>query len=107
MLLLAHVVQELEKLYPLRYAESWDHPGLIVGDLAHPVRKIYMAVDPTEAIVEEAKAFGADLIVTHHPLFFRSVHEMSGLSHRGAIVSELYRSGIGLWVGHTNADAAG
>ena len=106
MLLLAHVVQELEKLYPLRYAESWDHPGLIVGDLAHPVRKIYMAVDPTEAIVEEAKAFGADLIVTHHPLFFRSVHEMSGLSHRGAIVSELYRSGIGLWVGHTNADAA-
>ena len=44
---LRQAVQVLEELYPLRYAEDWDHPGLIVGDYSWPVRTIYCAVDPT------------------------------------------------------------
>ena len=103
---LADVVCQLEKLYPLRYAEKWDHPGLIVGDPLRPVHRIYMAVDPTLAIVREAAAWGADMLVTHHPLFFRSVHQVAGTGHRGAVTNELERYRIGLWVGHTNADAA-
>ncbi|PLS30759.1 Nif3-like dinuclear metal center hexameric protein [Bifidobacterium margollesii] len=100
------VVDVLETLYPLRYAESWDEPGLIVGDLAHPVRRIYCAVDPTIATVREAVAYGADLMITHHPLFFRSVHAVSGLGFRGDIVNTLVGAGCALWVGHTNADSA-
>lgn len=103
---LAEVVYQLERLYPLKYAEDWDHPGLIVGDPLARVRKIYLAVDPTLAIVREAAAWGADLLVTHHPLFFRSVHQVAGTGHRGAVTNELERNGIALWVGHTNADAA-
>ncbi|MBT1166709.1 Nif3-like dinuclear metal center hexameric protein [Bifidobacterium simiarum] len=100
------VVDVLETLYPLRYAESWDEPGLIVGDLAHPVRRVYCAVDPTMATVREAIDFGADLMITHHPLFFRSVHTVSGLGFRGDIVNRLIGAGCALWVGHTNADSA-
>lgn len=103
---LSQMVRVLETLYPLRYAEDWDEPGLIVGDPFAPVRKIYCAVDPTEAVVEEALAWGADLLVTHHPLFFRSVHTVSGMGFRGTIVNKLIQSHCGLWVGHTNADAA-
>lgn len=103
---LSQVVKVLEKLYPLRYAEEWDEPGLIVGDPFTPVHKIYCAVDPTEAIVEEALEWGADLLVTHHPLFFRSVHSVSGMGFRGEIVNRLIHGHCGLWVGHTNADAA-
>jgi dinuclear metal center YbgI/SA1388 family protein len=104
--ILAQVVQQLEKLYPLTYAESWDHPGLIVGDLLAPVHRIYCAVDPSLDIIREAIDWNADLLITHHPLFFRSVHQVSGLGHRGAIVRQLESHGIALWVGHTNADAA-
>ena len=103
---LKQVVDVLETLYPLRYAESWDEPGLIVGDLSAPVSRIRFAADPTSAVVDEAIAQGADLLVTHHPLFFRAVHEVSGLGFRGDIVRRLNEAHCALWVGHTNADAA-
>lgn len=106
MLNLKQVIDVLETLYPLRYAEEWDDPGLIVGDLSHGVHRIVFAADPTSAIVDKAIATGADLLITHHPLFFRAVHETSGLSFRGDIVRRLNQHGCGLWVGHTNADAA-
>ena len=103
---LKQTVDVLEALYPLRYAESWDEPGLIVGELSQPVTRIAFAADPTSAIIDEALDWGADLLITHHPLFFRSVHEVSGLGFRGALVNRLNRAGCALWVGHTNADAA-
>ena len=103
---LKQAVDVLETLYPLRYAESWDAPGLIVGDLTAPVTRIAFAADPTLAVIDDALAWGADLSVTHHPLFFRSVHHVSGLGARGMIVNRLNRAGCALWVGHTNADAA-
>ena len=106
MLNLQTVVDALETLYPLRYAESRDAPGLIVGDLDAPVTRIAFAADPTHTVIDQALARHADLLVTHHPLFFRAVHETSGSGAHGAIVSELYRHGCALWVGHTNADAA-
>lgn len=103
---LAQVVTALEELYPLRYAEQWDAPGLIVGNLESPVRTIHCAVDPTMEVVDEAIAAHADLLITHHPLFFRAVHEVSGLGFRGEIVRKLIENHCALWVGHTNADAA-
>ena len=80
---LSQVVDVLETLYPLRYAEQWDEPGLIVGDLRQPVRNIAFAADPSMAVVDQAIAGGVDLLVCHHPLFFRSVHAVSGLGFRG------------------------
>lgn len=103
---LAQVVDVLETLYPLRYAEEWDAPGLIVGDPSAPVTRIAFAVDPTEAVVDMAVSHGADLLVTHHPLLFRAVHQVSGYGTRGDVVRRLHQSGCALWVGHTNADAA-
>ena len=103
---LNQVVATLETLYPLRYAEQWDNPGLVVGDLTRPVERIAFAADPSMAVVREAIAWGADLLITHHPLFFRSVHHVSGQGFRGGIVNLLNRAGCALWVGHTNADAA-
>lgn len=103
---LRQAVQVLEELYPLRYAEDWDHPGLIVGDYSWPVRTIYCAVDPTYEVVEDALVKGADLLITHHPLFFRPTHTVGGQDFRGDIVNRLIEGHCGLWVGHTNADSA-
>ena len=71
---LKQVVDVLETLYPLRYAEQWDEPGLIVGDLRHDVRNIAFAADPSMAVIDQAIAGGIDLLICHHPLFFRSIH---------------------------------
>lgn len=103
---LADVVSVLEELYPLSLAESWDEPGLIVGDPGWGVSKIYCAVDPTEETVQAAIDTGADLLITHHPLYFRATHTVAGSTFRGAMVTKLIENQCALWVGHTNVDCA-
>lgn len=100
------VIGVLEGLYPPRLAESWDKIGLSVGRRQDPVRKILFAVDPVAAVVDEAIAWDADLIVTHHPFFFAAVNSVSGDSDRGEIVHRLIQAGCALFSAHTNADSA-
>lgn len=103
---LADVVAALEGLYPPSTAEGWDAVGLAAGDPAAPVRKVLLAVDPVADVVEEAIAWGADLLVTHHPLFLRPVHSVAATTFKGEVVHRLLGAGCGLYVAHTNADAA-
>ena len=103
---LADVVRTLESLYPPSTAEGWDAVGLVTGDPAQPVRKILFAVDPVATVADEAIEWGADLIVTHHPLFLRPVHSIAATTFKGSLVHRLVRAGVGLYVAHTNADAA-
>lgn len=103
---LNQVVEVLERLYPLRYAESWDAPGLIAGRPDLEVTRIAFAVDPTWEVIAEATSEPGTLLVCHHPLLFRSVHAVSGRDVHGAIIGRLYERQCALWVGHTNADCA-
>jgi len=103
---LRDVVAALESLYPLENAADWDRVGLVVGDLDQPVRRVLFALDPTLAVIDEAREWGADLLVTHHPLLLRGVHSVATSSAKGASVTALVRAGVALWVGHTNADVA-
>jgi len=105
-LILRDVVAALESLYPLDHAAAWDRVGLVTGDLDQPVRRVLFALDPTLAVIDEARAWGADLLVTHHPLLLRGVHSVATSSAKGASVTALVRAGVALWVGHTNADVA-
>ena len=103
---LRDVVRLLERRYPPSTAESWDAVGLVTGDPEQPVRKVLFAVDPVAAVVDEAIAWGADLVVTHHPLLLRPVHSIAATTFKGALLHRLVRSGVALYTAHTNADAA-
>ena len=103
---LADVVAALERRYPPGTAEPWDAVGLVAGDPSQPVRHVLFAVDPTAAVVDEAIAWGADLLVTHHPLLLRPVHSVAATTFKGAVLHRLIRAGVALHVAHTNADAA-
>jgi dinuclear metal center YbgI/SA1388 family protein len=105
-LTLADVVRALEALYPPETAQSWDQVGLVAGDLAQPVERIHLAVDPTLAVIEEARSLGADLLVTHHPLLLRGIHSVATDRAKGASITALVVHDIALYVAHTNADVA-
>jgi dinuclear metal center YbgI/SA1388 family protein len=105
-LTLSDVVVALAGLYPPSTAASWDRVGLVTGDLAQPVRRIHLAVDATLAVIDEARAAGADLLVTHHPLLLRGVHSVATTTAKGASVTSLIVNDIALYVAHTNADVA-
>ena len=103
---LADVVAALDRLYPQDTAMSWDQVGLVSGDPEQPVRRVHFAVDPTLAVIEEARALGADLLVTHHPLLLRGVHSVATTTAKGAAVTSLVVGDVALYAAHTNADVA-
>jgi dinuclear metal center YbgI/SA1388 family protein len=105
-LTLRAVLEVLERLYPPSSAQSWDRVGLVTGDPDQPVRRIHLAVDPTLAVVAEARRLGADLLLTHHPLLLRGVHAVATTTAKGATVTDLVVGDVALYVAHTNADVA-
>ncbi len=103
---LSAVLTALDALYPPSSAQDWDAVGLVCGDVDQVVRKILFVIDPTAAVVDEALEWGADLIVSHHPLLLRPVSAVPTSSPKGRIVHRLIRAGCALYVAHTNADIA-
>lgn len=103
---LADVITVLEQLFPPELAEAWDAVGLVCGDPDAEIRRILFAVDPVAVVGDEAIEAGADLVVTHHPLFLRPVNSVAATTPKGRLVHRLITHGIGLYVAHTNADKA-
>jgi len=105
MALLAEVIELLDEWYPPGFADDWDRVGLVLGDPTEEVRRILLAVDPVQAVADEAVEAGADLIICHHPLFLRGVNSMAATTAKGRLAHLLVSSGIALFTAHTNADA--
>ncbi len=103
---LADVVGALDALYPPDTALDWDRVGLVTGDPAQPVRLVHLAVDPTLAVVEEAIAAGADLLVTHHPLLLRGIHTVATTGAKGETLTRAIVGDLAIHCIHTNADLA-
>ncbi|MCD9197415.1 Nif3-like dinuclear metal center hexameric protein [Aeromicrobium wangtongii] len=101
---LRDVVSVLDGLYDPAWADDWDAVGTVVGDPHAPVAKVLFAVDPVTAVVDEAVAWGADLVVVHHPLWLKGVTSVAADSPKGRVVHTLISNGIGLHTCHTNAD---
>lgn len=72
----AQITQIVESLAPKRLALEWDNAGLQVGDPAAEVRRVIVALDFTEAVLEETLAAGAEMVVTHHPLIFEGLKSL-------------------------------
>ncbi|MEU8395929.1 Nif3-like dinuclear metal center hexameric protein [Nonomuraea sp. NPDC048892] len=103
---LTNVIEVLEAAYPPGRAESWDAVGLVSGDPAQEVRRVLLAVDPVAAVAEEALDWGADLIVTHHPLYLRGTTTVAATTPKGRLIRTLIKNDVALYTAHTNADVA-
>ncbi|MDO5722199.1 MAG: Nif3-like dinuclear metal center hexameric protein [Actinomycetaceae bacterium] len=100
------VMSHLATMYPPHLQESWDKNGLVVGDPQAPVRRVLLAVDPVAVTAAEAVDLGADMLITHHPLFLRGTSFVSRADAKGRLVHDLIRADVALANAHTNADSA-
>ncbi|HKM22163.1 MAG TPA: Nif3-like dinuclear metal center hexameric protein, partial [Lachnospiraceae bacterium] len=101
------VMERLEELSPKMYAEDWDNVGLLVGRREKEVRKIYIALDATDEVIEEAVLAQADMLLTHHPLIFSPIKNLSSEDFVGRRVLRLARHDIAYYAMHTNFDIMG
>ncbi len=100
------IVGWMDAWYPPGQADSWDRVGLILGSRTAPVKRVLLAVDPVQAVADQAVALGADLVITHHPLYLRGASFISEDDPKGRLVTQLIRANIALFNAHTNADVA-
>jgi dinuclear metal center YbgI/SA1388 family protein len=103
---LTDIVSLLHGWYPPETADSWDAVGLVHGRPDQQVAKVLFAVDPTLEVAREAAAWGADLLVVHHPLFLKPVHGFAATTPKGRTLDTLVGAGCALLTAHTNADQA-
>lgn len=103
---LADVVDLLHAWYPPETADSFDAVGLVAGDPDAEVGRVMFAVDPTIEVAREAVAWGADLLVVHHPLFLTAVSSVAATTPKGRTLHALTSGGCALLTAHTNADQA-
>ncbi|WP_310172576.1 Nif3-like dinuclear metal center hexameric protein [Enteractinococcus fodinae] len=103
---LSQVCAAMESLWPLSLQAGWDASGVVAGRPEQPIRRIHWAVDPVQAVADEAVELGADLLITHHPLFLKPVNSMAATTFKGKVVHTLVENSCALITAHTNADSA-
>lgn len=100
------LIKRLEQLAPAGYACDWDNVGLLAGRSDKEIKKVFIALDATNDVVEEAIRWGADMLITHHPLIFKPLKKINDMDFIGRRVLGLLRNDISYYAMHTNFDAA-
>lgn len=103
---LSEVIIALNTLWPPERAEGWDAVGTVCGDPDAEVSTVLFAVDPVWEVAQEALEVGAQLVITHHPLYLRGTTTVAADTPKGRVVHTLVRNDVALHVAHTNADRA-
>ncbi|MCQ2548356.1 MAG: Nif3-like dinuclear metal center hexameric protein [Clostridia bacterium] len=99
------LIKEIEKACPLEIQEEWDNCGIQIYTGAEEVDKVLVALEITSETIDEAIELGADLIITHHPLFFTGQKTMDVNTYVGKLANKLISHNISVYSCHTNFDA--
>ena len=102
----ADILSFLDTLAPPSMKMDWDNVGLLCGSRNAPVSRVLVALDPFEDVCREAERWGAQLIVTHHPLIFDPLKNITEDTSTGRCVRLLCRADISAVNAHTNLDCA-
>lgn len=100
------VFEYLNGIAPVSLKMDFDNVGLLVGDGNNAVRKILVALDITDEVIDEATAFGAELIVSHHPIIFEPMKSVLYSDLGGRKIYKLVKNDISAICMHTNLDIA-
>lgn len=100
------VLTTIEQLSPIPLQESYDNSGIQVGDSSQELQGVLLCIDVTEDVIEEALRLGCNLIVSHHPLAFRSFKSLTGRNYIERCIIKACRHDLVIYSAHTNLDNA-
>ncbi len=98
------IMKVIETIYPKHAALEWDNVGLLVGRTEKEVNTIYVALDATDEVIDDAISCGADMLITHHPLIFSPLKTITDEHFVGGRVVKLLQHDISYYAMHTNYD---
>ncbi len=91
---------------PFYMALGFDNVGLLIGRGECKASKVLVSLDITSEVIEEAKQYGAELIITHHPVIFNPVKSVTDEDVKGKQLLSLIENHIAVISLHTNMDSA-
>ncbi len=100
------VIDHLEELAPLSYAEDFDNVGLLIGDRNTQITGILVTLDTLEEVVDEAIQNKCNLIVSFHPIIFSGLKKITGKTYVERVVLKAIKNGIAIYAIHTALDNA-
>jgi len=103
---LKEIINFLEDRFPPSFAEDFDNIGLLAGRSNKNVFKVLLCLDFTKEVCEEAVNFGADLIITHHPVIFSPLKRISDKTNKEKAILYAIENKISIYSAHTNLDSA-
>lgn len=96
----------IEAFAPRSLQESYDNSGLQAGEPDMEVKAALICLDVTEDIMDEAVRRGCNLVISHHPLLFKGLKEITGSTACQRIVMRAIKNDIAIYSAHTNLDSA-
>ncbi len=106
-MLCKEVMSVIEESYPRDCALNWDNVGLLAGRDDKEVKRIYVALDADDDVVETAVRIHADMLITHHPLIFSGMKRITSEDFTGRRLLGLIQNDISYYAMHTNYDVRG
>ncbi|MCX7921611.1 MAG: Nif3-like dinuclear metal center hexameric protein [Clostridia bacterium] len=100
----SEIIMVLEEFAPVFLAEDWDNVGLLLGNRESEINKVMLCLDVTSRVVDEAIKQKVDLIISHHPLIFKSIKRVTCDDVLGRNIYKLIQNNIGVYCAHTNLD---
>ena len=94
----------IDELCPRSLAEEWDNCGFQICFGDRQVKKVLVALEVTDTVIDEALNNGTDLIVTHHPLLFRNIKNVYDNDVIGNHLIRLIQEEISVFSCHTDFD---
>ncbi len=104
---LSEIMERLEEISPARFAMSFDNVGLLCGRREREVRRVFIALDATDDVVEDAIRAEAELLLTHHPLIFQGIKRVTDEDFIGRRLVKLIENDVSYFAMHTNFDVMG
>ena len=98
------VINALERFAPLPLQESYDNAGLQVGLTEAEVSGVLLCLDVTEEVMREAVELGCNLVVSHHPVLFHRLKQISDSTQVQRVVRMAIQDDIAIYSAHTNLD---
>lgn len=106
MVRVSDIASVIEEFAPKGLQESYDNVGLQVGDPSMEVSAALLCLDVTEEVLSEAMERHCNLIISHHPLLFKGLKELTGKTATERIVIRAITEKVAIYSAHTNLDSA-
>lgn len=99
-----YIIEVLENWVPKELIDSWDNTGFQIGNPDIEVSKILIALDLDEDVLSKAADEGFQMIITHHPIIFKPLNNLTTMNYTGNLISKAIKNDIVVYNAHSNLD---